>query len=175
MARNRPDRRQAKLAGLLPWVYRMTGLEEERVRDAAAKISGWPIPKLAARFGCPMSIDDAVRTVLLVEDVELLVSRDVPENKLMAKLKDVGQFEATWAEIRATSIIVTTSPDEVEVVLEEGKAQGKHADLRLIYTDSPHQSIEIKSVGLSAAEVGVLREDEPVARCRDPAARHGRH
>jgi site-specific recombinase XerD len=81
-----------------------------------------------------------VRAVLLVEDVALLVERGVAENKLMSKLKDVAQFKATWAESRATAILVTTNPDDVDVVLEHDKDQGKQADLRLVYTDPPHQS-----------------------------------
>jgi hypothetical protein len=159
--RHRPDRKQAKLHGLLPWVYDLTGLEADRVRDACAQIAGWPVPWLADRLRTPRDVDDAVRAVLLFDDVELLAARAVPRTKLMAKLRDRAQFSATWAELRGAAIIVQTSIDEVTVAMEDGKSSGINADLRLVYTDPPHESIEFKAIGLSDAEADFCRRMSP--------------
>src|SRR4051812_18317084 len=108
MGRHRRDRRASRTDAILPWAEILTGLDPERVRAAAATVASWPIPAIAERLGTPRDVDEVVRVVLLAEDVALLTSRGVPENKLMAKLRDVAQFESTWAEIRATAIFVQT-------------------------------------------------------------------
>ena len=122
-----------------------------------ATIAGWNIAGVSDRLSAPRSIDDAVRAVLLTDAVDDLVERGAPQNKLISKLKDVAQFEATWAELRCAAVIAHNSDQDVRVELEAGRSQGKHADLRLLIPDGPHTSVEIKAVGASDAEIEFMR------------------
>lgn len=152
----------AALKQLLPWVDRLTGIDSERAVRGIETLSRWQLQPLTARLGRPRNLDDVVRAVLLVEDVEALVARGVPHNKLMAKLRDIGQFEATWAELRCAAILARTADSDVTLQMEAGKAAGAHADVRLLLPEGPpHTSIEIKSIGLSDSEVEFCRRMNP--------------
>lgn len=144
----------APLRELLTWTDRLTGLDPDRVLRAISTIEQWAITSLSQRLARPRTIDDAVRAVLLAEGVAHLVARGAPTNKLLSKLRDDAQFEAVWAEIRCASVLAESHDEDVEVVLEHGKRQGAHADIRLLFPEGPpYTSVEVKAVGLSDDEV----------------------
>ena len=80
------------------------GDRARRVTEALARISDFAVSSVSARFAPLRSIGDAIRAVLLAEDVDALVAPGVPQSKLVSKLRDSGQFEATWAEIRCAAL-----------------------------------------------------------------------
>jgi hypothetical protein len=144
----------APLRQLLPWVDALTGIDPDRAHRAIERIAEIRVPALTARLGKPHSVDDVVRAVLLTEDMDELIQRGVQENKLISKLRDAGQFEATWAEMRFASLIAKTADSDVALELESGKAEGAHADVRLVLPEGPpHASIEVKALGLSQSEL----------------------
>jgi hypothetical protein len=149
-------------AQLLPWIHRLTGVDPDRVRRSLATIGDWDIPCLTALLGAPHDVDRGVRAVLLAEADELLTDRGVPMTKLLSKLRDCGQFEATWAELRCAAVILRHSDGDVRIELEAGRAQGAHADIRLLVPDGPpYASVEVKAVGLSDAELAFVRRMAP--------------
>jgi hypothetical protein len=87
--------------------------DPERAKRAIAEIQGWNAAALTERRGTPRNLDDVARSVLLSEDVTALVKKAVERSKLMSKLRDTGQFEATWAEIRCAAILARTADDDV--------------------------------------------------------------
>jgi hypothetical protein len=149
--------------GLLDWLDRLMGIPPGRVTAAVARIQSFGIPALTSRFARLRSLDDAVRALLLAEDVEGLVARGVQENKLVSKLKDTAQFEATWAEIRCAALIARRSDADVGIELESGRASGRQPDVRLVLPEGPpHTSVEIKAIGLANDEVAFMRRMGPV-------------
>jgi hypothetical protein len=133
---------------LLDWLDRLMGIPPERVTAAVARIQSFGIPALTSRFARLRSLDDAVRALLLAEDVDGLVARGVQENKLISKLKDTAQFEAAWAEIRCAALIARRSGADVGIELESGRATGRQPDVRLVLPEGPpHTSVEIKAIG----------------------------
>src|SRR3954451_16483738 len=142
---------------LLPWVEKLTGLDGERVLRNCAAIAGWQIKGITERLAAPTNVDDAVRATLLVDAINDLVSRGAPRSKLLSKLRDVAQFEATWAEIRCAAVIANNADSGVRVELEAGRSVGKQSDLRLHIPEGLHTSVEIKAVGTSETEAEFMR------------------
>jgi hypothetical protein len=134
-------------------------------------IGDWQIEGISQRLSSPMTIDDAVRATLLVDAINELVSRGAPQNKLLSKLRDVAQLEATWAEIRCAALIATNADADVRIELEAGRAAGRQPDLRLLIPDGLHNSVEIKAVGASDTEVEFMRRVAPALDTVIP--RHG--
>src|SRR4051794_3819388 len=147
----------------MPWVEVLTGLDVARVEGGLASVAGLKVDYLSAGIGRPETLDDVVRAVLLAEDIDELVRRGAPRNKLVAKLRDQAQFEATWAEIRCMSLLAQDRSDSVVgIELEKDKAMGAHPDLRLLLRQGPpHTSIEVKAVGMSDREVAFCRRMAP--------------
>lgn len=92
-----------------------------------------------------------VRCVLLAEDVTSLVDKGVQRNKLMSKLRNAGQFEATWAEIRCAAILARTVDEDVAIELESAKATGAHADIRLVLPEGPPHGMTTIHASLDGA------------------------
>lgn len=135
-------------------MHRLAGLEPERVRGAHERMAAYGIAAVEETLLGAPDLDTAIATLLLADGIEMLVSVGVPESKLIRKLKDMGQFWATWAEIRAETLLVKNADDDVSVTLEPGGAGATQPDLRLATDDgAPAASVEVKSVGLSQAEV----------------------
>ncbi len=161
----------ARLSDLLPWVEVLTGLPPDRVLDSIEVIRSWELKQLESRLE-PRDVDSAVRAVLLAESVARLEAHGVPRTKLLSKLRDIGQFAATWAELRCASLLVDTADDDATAEMEPGKARGAQPDLRLVLPGSARQeSIEIKAVGLSDDEVAFCRRVAPALERMIP--RHG--
>jgi hypothetical protein len=141
-------------AELLAWTERLTGLEPERVRTAAEKVRGWRLPPVEAQLLQRPSMDTAVAITLLAEGVELLVEHGVQRTQLLAKLRRDPYPWPAWAEIRAASILVNVSHEDVRVTLEPGKSKGKQPDFRLVLPDAKEgMNVEFKAIGLSKREV----------------------
>lgn len=151
----------APLKDLYAWTDRLTGIDADRAGRATQAASQWPIPELAQRLGRPRSVDDVVRVVLLAEAIESLVDRGAARSKMMAKLKDIRQFEATWAELRVAATLADHNDEDVHVELEAGASRGAHADLRLLSPEGAPSSIEIKSIGLSERELAFCQRMSP--------------
>lgn len=152
----------APLRDLLVWTERLTGIDPARIERCLVELGNWQNEALAERLCRPRSIDDAVRATLLVEDVERLVELGAPKTKLLSKLRDTAQFESTWAEIRCAAVIAHTQQTFARVELESTNPDGTNADLKLVFEDgSPHMSVEIKSLGMSDAEVESCKAMNP--------------
>jgi hypothetical protein len=156
---------------LLPWVEKLTGLDGDRVLRNCAVIAGWQVEGISERLAAPTNLDDAVRATLLVDAVNDLVSRGAPQSKLLSKLRDVAQFEATWAEIRCAAVIANNADSDVRVELEAGRSAGRQPDLRLLIPEGLHTSVEIKAVGASETEAEFMRRVAPALDTVIP--RHG--
>lgn len=146
------------LPELCSWLNRLRAIPPDRVKDAIGRIHALGLSELPRQLRHPQSLDDVVRIVLLAEDIDALMERGVPTNKLVAKLRDVAQFETTSAEIRCCALLARRSDEDVGFELESGKSRGAHPDVRLLLPEGPpHSIIEIKAVGLSNAERTFMR------------------
>lgn len=152
----------APLRDLLAWTDRLTGISPARVERSLVELGDWQNEALTERLCRPRSIDDAVRATLLVEDVEQLVKLGAPKTKLLSKLRDTAQFESTWAEFRCAAVIARVQQTLAKVELESTNPDGTNADLKLVFEDGPpHMSVEIKSLGMSDAEVEFCKAMNP--------------
>src|SRR3954454_3431781 len=78
----------SRLAKLVPWVERLTGLETERVRDSIAEVQSWRLPQLEEHLLAQPDLDTLVATALLTEAIADLVDQGVERTKLIKKLRD---------------------------------------------------------------------------------------
>jgi hypothetical protein len=83
--------------------------------------------------------DALVGAILLVESVDSLVERGVPQTKLLSKLRGDSAVWPAWAEIRAASVIANHTPEEATLIAEAGRAEGRHADLTFVWPDGSRQ------------------------------------
>lgn len=146
---------------LLRWTGVLAGLEADRVRTAREGVRALGFPHVADTLLTP-TVDAAVAATLLWEGIETLCERGVQRSKLISKLRDAGQFWSTWAELRVASMLTEVADSDVEVELEPGGKSSAQPDVRLRTPGfDMAESFEIKSVGLSDAELGFCRRAQP--------------
>jgi len=63
---------------LLTWVQTLTGLDTDRIREAARRVVRWGIPHLSQELLSRPSVDNAVAVVHLSEAVQALSTAGVP-------------------------------------------------------------------------------------------------
>ena len=141
---------------------------------ATRRIAEWNLRRIPSNMLHPRTVDDALRAFFLADAVEGLTERGVPKTQLLAKLKDVAQLEATWAELRCAALIARNADSDVTIEMETRTPAGTRPDVRLVLPEGPpHTSVEIKSVGLADIELDFMRRMSASLGCRHPAARHG--
>jgi hypothetical protein len=147
-------------SSLLRWTEELTGLEKERVRTARERVEALGIDHVADELLVP-TVDAAVAATLLTEGIERLCGRGVQRSKLVSKLRDAGQFWPTWAELRVASMLSEVADGDTEIELEPGGKLSAQPDVRLRTPGFDiAESFEIKSVGLSDAELGFCQRAE---------------
>ncbi len=148
----------APLKQLLPWVETLTGVDPGRIEMATRRIAEWNLRRIPSNMLHPRTVDDALRAFFLADAVEGLTERGVPKTQLLAKLKDVAQLEATWAELRCAALIARNADSDVTIEMETRTPAGTRPDVRLVLPEGPpHTSVEIKSVGLADIELDFMR------------------
>ena len=145
----------------LDWVEKLTGLESSRVDDAIQKVQSWGIGHINHELLSISSIDNAVALTLLSEAIEELRCFDIPESKLMAKLRQDRHVWPTWAELRAATLLLRVSEQGTLFQLEADRSAGKHADFRFTSSTGVSASIEFKAIGLSDEEYSFCRRVAP--------------
>jgi hypothetical protein len=148
--------------GLYYWVDTLTGLERERVSSALDEIASWGWKHTTDAFLCD-EVDSAVAGTLLVEAIDELVSGGIDRARVLKKVRQDRQVWGTWAELRAGALLRTMVFPEAEMLLEDGRSQGAHADLRFLLEghEDGATSVEIKAIGLSDDEVAFSRRMAP--------------
>lgn len=150
-----------RLETVIGWAARLTGLERQRCRDAAAEVQTWGLGHLNDILFEPPDLDTVVAAVLLSEAVRDLTAQGVPSTKLMKKLRDAraeAQFWPVWAEVRAAAMLIGREDMPARIELEADRSTGRHADFRLHQADGASIDIEFKAIGLSDPEVAWHRE-----------------
>src|SRR4051812_7864300 len=117
--------------GLLYWVNTLTGLAEERVRQALNEVASWNWEHSDIAF-LHDDVDAAVAGTLLVEAVSELESGGLERPRLLKKIRQDKDVWGTWAELRTGALLRKMVFPDAEIRLEEGRSKGAHADLRFL-------------------------------------------
>src|SRR5205814_4180118 len=75
------------LEAIRTWTYRVFGISEDRQLAAEERIGSWHIPYVEQHLSPPVTADRQLASVFLVESIDTLVNRGVPETKLLSKLR----------------------------------------------------------------------------------------
>jgi hypothetical protein len=148
---------------------KLTGLDPERVREAAQKIEALGIAHLTETLVNAPTIDAAVAAVFLDESLDGLMGRGIERTKLLAKLRNDRDVWPTWAELRA-AYRIADSIEGIEIQLEPDRAQGRQADFRIALPGEGEVSIEFKALGLSEAEARFCQRARPTLEALKPDA-----
>jgi hypothetical protein len=141
------------------WTYRVFGISEDRQLAAEERIASWHIPHVERHLSPAVSADRQLASVFLVESIDTLVNRGVPETKLLSKLRGDPDLWPTWAELRAAGQFAFHVVD-AELRLEADRARGRHADFTFARDDEIH-AIEFKAIGMSDREVSFCQSVAP--------------
>jgi hypothetical protein len=155
---------------LAQWSEVLTGIESGRCIAALDRVARWKLAPVSAELLAD-DVDAAVAATLLVEGMDALVARGVPEIRLLKKLR-TGDFWPTWAEIRIADMLVRLHEEPLDVELEAERTKGAHADWRFRFPGSDDAvSVEVKAVGLSDDEVAFCTRMAPALKRMLP--KHG--
>jgi hypothetical protein len=150
-------------AELADWTERFTSISSERLLRAQERLATLAAPHVQLELSRP-GLDAAVAATMLAEALEGLIDADVPEAKLVAKLRADKDVWPTWAELTAAAAIVKASEPGLRLRLEAGRAEGAHADFVLDWEGSTDVHIEFKALGLSDQEAAFSAAVAPALR-----------
>lgn len=126
---------------------------------ARERIDSFGIEHLSNELTRRADIDAAAASCMVVSAIEILVDRDVPENKLISKLRADRGIWPSVAELIGTRKALDFFDPEANVELDAGPVPGgTNADLRLTLPEIGQGiSIEFKAIGLSEEEIAFFR------------------
>jgi hypothetical protein len=156
---------------LLAWVERLTGVGSDRVRDAVSRAARWKIGHVNRVLIHRPSIDGAVAVTLLTEALVSLTTKNVPESKLLSKLRRDPDVWPTWAELRAAALLSRLLVPKGHFAFEPGGTASAQPDFLLTAETRTSSAIEFKAIGLSDEEVAFCQRMSPALEALLP--RHG--
>jgi hypothetical protein len=141
------------------WTTRLTGLRQEEIEKARARIDSFGIDHLSAELTRRANIDAVAASCMVVSSIDALIDRGVPESKLVSKLRRDKDVWPAVAEMIGARKALDLFDSEAAVELDAGPLpDGPNADLRLsLSTGERGVSIEFKAIGLSEQEVAFFQ------------------
>lgn len=152
------------------WLHRLSGYPEERILAAVERVEAWRIPDLSTKLGSESGADGYLAATMLCQALDWLHEADVDEDRLLAKLRR-PEVWSTWTEIRVAGLAahLLERVRKVELDVRVGES-GRNSDFRFrLGDDTELHRLEVKALGLSAADRQFCRRWAPVLRAVRPA------